>query len=446
MKPQRKFGRLFVLIALGTLLTILQVGPAMAEPQSWPNGPWEVPQQEDSLSAIRDYPQLVATIENIVKSSQGASLLAYLPYPAKGSGRLVPYVKIGDGPRKMIVVAQQHGDEAISSNGMVSLIRALSSNAKQAKFIRDELTLYIVPRVNIDGFDATPTGEPWRYNVDPNVCPPSPAPCSVPFYSRGRGYDINRYHPYLTDYPLDNPNTAAPDSDNPVPESLNCRALYDMAGGADGVEVVLDLHGQGTPLDANRDMVFSSTLWPTATPTADTIGVRPQFDAAAELSKRVISVALMARDKIAHANTSRYVGGPEPGISRNAYGLLGSASVLFEHRVVGQKAAGYMADISFRTVMAIVEALADGSLYITDTARAEALVIAPDSASLFWKCVVARPYTLENYNFCRVKYDMSPRDTLPPFPFEPGKPGPGEGEALDPETALQIIYELDNPE
>ena len=229
-----------------------------------------------------------------------------------------------------------------------------------------------------------------------------------------------------------------------MPESLNCRALYDTAGGADAVEVVIDLHGQGTPLDANRDMVFSSTLWPTATPTADAIGVRPQFDAAAELSKRVISVALMARDKIAHANTSKYVGGPEPGISRNAYGLLGSASVLMEHRVVGQKAAGYMADISFRTVMAVVEALADGSLYTTDTARAEALVIAPDSASLFWKCVVARPYTLENYNFCREKYGLSPVSTLPLFPFEPGKPGPGE--AVDAETALQIIYELDNPE
>ena len=67
-----------------------------------------------------------------------------------------------------------------------------------------------------------------------------------------------------------------------------------------------------------------------------------------------------------------------------------------------------MADISFRTVMAIVEALADGSLYTTDTARAEALVVAPDSASLFWKCVVARPYTLENYNFCREKYGMTP--------------------------------------
>jgi len=440
MKQHRKMGYIAVLVFVGIVAVILQVAPAAAAPQSWPNGPWVVPQQKESLEAIRDYDQLVTTLENIVKSSQEASTLDYAPYPAKGSDRPVPYVIIGNGPRKMIVIAQQHGDEAISSNGMISLIRALSSSAKEAKFIRDELTLYIVPRVNIDGFDATPTGEPWRYNVDPNVCPPAPAPCP-PFSSRNRGYDINRYHPYLTDYPLDNPNTAAPDEENPVPESLNVRALYDIAGGADAVEVVIDLHGQGTPLDANRDMVLSSTLWPTATPTADAIGVRPEFDAAAELSKRVISVALMARDKIAHANTSKYVGGPEPGISRNAYGLLGSASVLMEHRVVGQKAAGYMADISFRTVMAVVEALADGSLYTTDTARAEALVIAPDSASLFWKCVVARPYTLENYNFCREKYGMSPRDTLPPFPFEPGAPGPGE--TLDNEAASQIIYELE---
>ena len=445
MNLLRSIRHLALLIAIGILATILQISPAAAAPQSWPNGPWVVPQQEESLSAIRDYDQLVATLENIVKASKGASTLAYAPYPAKGSGRLVPYVTIGKGPRKLMVVAQHHGDEAISSNGMISLIRALSSNAKEARFIRDELTVIVMPRVNIDGFDATPTGEPWRYNVDPNVCP-SPTPCPD-FYSRGRGYDTNRYNPYLPSDPLDDPNTGPVNvgqGDNPVPEALNIRAVYEMAGGTNAVEVMLDLHGQSQPLDANRDMVFSSTLWPTATPTADAIGVRPQFDAAAELSKRVITVALNARDKIAHANTDKYVGGPEPGINRNAYGLLGSASVLFEHRTEGQKAAGYMADISFRTVMAIIEALADGSLYTTSTARAEALVVSPDDASLFWKCVVQRPYTLENYNFCREKYGLSPVSTLPPFPFEPGKPGPGE--AVDAETALQIIYELDNPE
>jgi predicted deacylase len=428
--------RLLSVAAVFGLLAVLQVTTSAAAPLSWPNGPWVVPQQEQRLESIRDYAQLVSTLENIVKSSHGAATFAYAPYPAKGSGRLVPYVTIGNGPRKLMVIAQQHGNEWISSNGMISLTRALSSSAKEAKFIRDELTVIIVPRINIDGFDATISGSPWRYNVDP-FCTTSPCP---PFYGRSQGYDINRYHPYLTDYPLDNPNTAVADDDNPVPESLNCRALYDMAGGANAVEVVIDLHGQGTPLDANRDMVFSSVLWPTATPTADALGISAQFSAAAELSKRVISVALMAREKIAHAHTDRYNGGPEPGISRNAYGLLGSASVLMEHRGVGQKAAGYMADISFRTVMAIVEALADGSLYTTDTARAEALVIAPDSASLFWKCVVARPYDLDNFNFCREKYGLTPVSTLPPFPFEPGAPGPGE--TLDEETAAQIIYEL----
>ncbi len=438
MKQQKKMKRVAILVGLILLATILQIVPVAAAPQSWPNGPWVVPEQEVSLEAIRDYDQLVTTLQNIVKSSKGAITLAYAPYPAKGSGRLVPYVTIGDGSRKMMVIAQQHGNEWISSNGMISLIRALSSSAKEAKFIREQLTVIIVPRVNVDGFDFTTTGSPWRYNVDPDICPTGPCP---PFYGRNQGYDINRYHSYLTDYPFDNPNALGDDSNNPVPESLNCRAIYDMTGGADAVEVVIDLHGQGTPLDANRDMVTVSTLWPTATPTADEIGVRAQFDEATLLSKRVVSTILNAYDKLAHGNPSRYVGGPEPGISRNAYGLLGSASVLIEHRGVGQKAAGYMANLSFGAVMAVVQALADESLYTTDIARAEALLIAPDSASLFWKCVVARPYTLENYNFCREKYGSRPVTTLPPFPFEPGAPGPGE--VLDEEVASQLLYELE---
>jgi predicted deacylase len=438
MKQQRKIRHLAVLIAFGIVAAILQVAPAAAAPQSYPNGPWLQPDQEVSLDSIRDYPELVATLENIAKSSKGAATLAYAPYPAKGSGRLVPYVIIGSGPRKMIVIAQQHGGEYMVSNGAINLIRALSSNGKQERFLREQLTIIIVPRVNIDGFDATTTGSPWRYNVDPNVCPTGPCP---PFYGRNQGYDINRYHSYLTAYPLDNPNTAAPDANNPVPESLNCRALYDAAGGADAVEVIIDLHHQATPLDANRDMVTGSTLWPTATTTADSLGIRPQFDEAAYFSKQVVSTLLNAMDKIAHANFSRYVGGAEPGISRNAYGLLGSASVLMEHRSVGQKAGGYMANIPYRAVMAVIEALADGSLYDADIARAEALQIAPDSASLFWKCVVARPYTLDNYNFCREKYGLNPVTTLPPFPFEPGKPGPGE--ILDEELVAELLYQLD---
>jgi hypothetical protein len=115
----------------------------------------------------------------------------------------------------------------------------------------------------------------------------------------------------------------------------------------------------------------------------------------------------------AHANFSRYPGTTPPGISRNAYGLLGSASVLVGLRGVGQKANGYIAKTGFVAGMSVVEALADRSLYTTDIAPADALVLAPDTASLFGKCL-APEYTPENYNFCREKLGLSPVTTPPP--------------------------------
>ena len=44
MEQKRKM-RLFAVVAVFGLLAMVQVAPAVAAPQSWPNGPWEVPQQ-----------------------------------------------------------------------------------------------------------------------------------------------------------------------------------------------------------------------------------------------------------------------------------------------------------------------------------------------------------------------------------------------------------------
>ena len=392
-----------------------QVAPAAAEPpQSKPNGPWITPNQTESISAIRDYGELIRTLERTVASSRGAARLTYSPYRAKGSGRAIPIVTIGNGPRGIMIVANQHGDEYVVSNSAVEIIRALASSSAEARFIRDELTVTIMPRVNIDGFDATPTGSPWRQNVDPNVCPTGPCPA---FYTRNRGYDINRYHSYLVSDPLDDPNTGPVGvgrGDNPVPEALAARRAYDDAGGRQVVEVVMDLHHQGTPLDAEGNMVTGSTLWPNATATADALGIRPQFDQVIFRSKQVVATLLNALERRGYANFSRYPGTTPPGISRNAYGLLGSASVLVELRGVGQKANGYLAQTGFMAGMSVIEALADRSLYTTDIAPAEALALAPDNASLFGKCLAPREYTLESYNFCREKLGLAPVSTLPP--------------------------------
>src|SRR4051794_5890980 len=229
-----------VAVALAT--AAVAVSPATA--QTTPNGPWSQPNQNESLAAIRDYDELVKTMQQYVQRSGGAARFSWGAYAAKGSGRRIPIVTIGSGDRGMVVIANQHGNEYTVSNSALEIIRALTSNASGAKQIRDELTLTVVPRVNPDGFDATPTGSPWRQNVDPFCSAGCPA-----FYEPDRGFDINRYHSYLTSDPSDDPNTgpvATGQGDNPVPEARTIRAAYDAAGGASKVEVVLDLHHQGS--------------------------------------------------------------------------------------------------------------------------------------------------------------------------------------------------------
>src|SRR5688500_6244051 len=308
-----------------------------------------------------------------VQRSVGAARFRWGAFRAQASDRQIPIVKVGSGDRKMVIIANQHGNEFTVSNSALEIIRALTSNATGAKAIRDAVTLTVIPRVNVDGFDATPTESPWRQNVDPFCSLNCPA-----FYEENRGYDINRYHSYLKGDPLDDPNTgpvAVGQSDNPVPEALTVRDAYDAAGGGDEVEVVLDLHHQGTYQDPDGSMVTAATTWPNAFGTADELGVREAFDEDVETSKKVVSTLLTATDGEGYANFSRYPGTPPPGISRTAYGLLGSASVLIEMRGdTGQKSNGYIPKTAYVASALVVDALADGDrLYNTSTARAEAL-------------------------------------------------------------------------
>jgi predicted deacylase len=360
------------------LIAAMTAAPANAQqPAATPGGPWVQPNQIQSLSAIRDYDELVSTLERLVARSHGAAALTYSPFRAKGSGRAIPIVTIGSGNRGIVVIANQHGDEFTVSNSALELVRALTSGAAGAQEIRDAVTVTVIPRVNIDGFDATPTGEPWRQNVDP-FCTFAPCPA---FYALGRGYDINRYHSYLVSDPRDDPNTgpvAVGQGDNPVPEALAVRNAYDAAGGASGVDVVMDLHHQGSRTDAEGRMVTGSTLWPNATATADALGIRSQFDHVIFRSKQAVSTLVQAVHRYGYANFSRYCGTTPPGISRNAYGLLGSASVLLEMRGdIGQKSNGYIAKTAYVGAAAVVQALADGSLSQADVSVAEALRLTP---------------------------------------------------------------------
>ena len=372
----------------------LTAGAALAQTEqpTIPAGPYG---DNDSLSSLRSYDQLVAAMQQSVATSHGVATFHWAKWTSN-SGRGVPYVVIGNGPTAALIIAQQHGDEMETSDSAVALIRTLANDSAGSKLIRQRLTVVVVPRVNVDGFDGEVTNAtgtqipPWRENWDPRfTVNPLPA-----FYSRGRGFDINRYHAFRPECPLDNPNfpnfttvagvtsceeqdTKDPTLGNPVPEAKNVRWLNDQFRPV----MALDMHHQGTRVHDGK-MVTASTLYPTASVTAVRLAtVDPdavaRFNRGVDMAKRVVVIIAQKLAQYPYADLSRYPGGTEPGISRNAYGLLGSGSVLLELRGgIGTKSGGYIQKIGYHASLAIVEELAkDAALSHIDPNLADVLVV-----------------------------------------------------------------------
>ena len=346
--------RVIALAAAAALLPLGLTGSAVADPQSTPNGPWPG-ENESNLAAIHDYEQLWSTLEQMEHRAQGSFDLAPAPLTSN-TGREIPVVTVGDGPTSVMFIANQHGNEFVVSEAMLNIVRSVSGSSPSAAAIRDALTVTIVPRVNVDGFDADVTDQagnttPWRQNYDTSC------PVACDFYADGRGYDINRYHSY-NESAFDHPYLAGEDVLNPVPEAIAMRLLWDERQ----PELVLDFHHQGSYADEDGGLITGSTMWPNAEAEAAVLGIADEFADTITRSKRAVSVMLTELDQYGYANITRYPSTTSPGIARNAYGLLGSASVLFEMRGgIGTKSNGYITKTAEVAGMAVLEAVADGS-------------------------------------------------------------------------------------
>lgn len=359
-------ARPFAVLATLALLPLgIAVGsPAVADPDTVPGGPW--PGQEN-VNAIHSYDELWKTLGTIDKRAQGRFDLEAAPLTSN-TGREIPVVTLGDGPTSLMFIANQHGDEYVVSEGMLEIIRSLSGGSAQAREVREALTLTIVPRVNVDGFDADITDlsgdtTPWRQNYD-TACP---AFCE--FYEEGRGYDINRYHSYSANA-YDHPYQPGVDTNNPVPEAIAMRLLWDERQ----PELVVDFHHQGTYVDEEGRMITGSIMWPNAEAEAARLGISDQFAETVVDSKRAVSQMVTALDGKGYANITRYPSTEFPGIARNAYGLLGSASVLFEARGgIGAASNGYITQQTVVAARSVVDAATDGSLWTASTEPADSL-------------------------------------------------------------------------
>ena len=276
---------------------------------------------------------LAAQLKDIARKSHGRVTIRSIG--DSNEGRPVWAARVGTGPVRIQYVTQQHGDEPLGTPAAVEFLRTVGvPNTVWHKWLLSRVTLDVVVRANPDGHVRD-----WRYNYDPDADPE--------YGEKGKGYDINRYH---------NPSVAP--EDNPATEAAHIQRAY--AGFRP--HIAIDYHMQGRYLDDEGREITASLMWPTHPDVAPS---------AVDAANQVTVVAQKTIDYLAGGNVSQYPGGDYEGIARNAYGLLGSASVLMELSAIDDEQSQIRA--AYLVMLTVAQTAADGSVKRIDPARADAI-------------------------------------------------------------------------
>lgn len=256
-------------------------------------------------------------------------------------GRPVWSATVGSGPRKILYVTQQHGNEPLATPAAVEFLRTVGlGNSRWQRVLRSQVTIEIVVRANPDGHERD-----WRYNYDPQADPE--------YGEKGKGYDINRYH-----------DPAVAPEDNPATEA----GLIQRRFAAFGPELVVDYHMQGRYLDDEGRDITSSVFWPN----------HPDVAAGKVALAKQVAVVAARGMTLGGGNVSQYPGGEYRGIARNGYGLAGAGSVLIEYSDLGPEHEQAQIRSAGLAMLAIARAAGSGALDAIDPALADRIPLRGD--------------------------------------------------------------------
>jgi murein tripeptide amidase MpaA len=161
--------RWFTAVAVtGLLATVGLTGPAAADPPSHvPGGPCIESEQQVQLSSLPSYEEVVRILSSIEASSQGRVEVASTGL--SGEGRQLLYATVGDGPDVFWLQARIHGNELHSTEAVLQILRYLaSSGSAEARAIRENLTVIVIPMYNPDGATANIRQSTTPFRIDLN--------------------------------------------------------------------------------------------------------------------------------------------------------------------------------------------------------------------------------------------------------------------------------------
>jgi hypothetical protein len=322
------------LIAALLAVPLLWPAPAQAEPAPPPQP--TIQAAPTALVPPDPSPEQVGSaLAAVARASDGRVRLRAIGQ--SNEGRPLRLATVGRGPTRLLYVTQQHGDEPLGTPAAIQALWALGvPDSAWHKWLRSRLTIDVVVQANPDG-----AVRHQRWNHDPTA--------TGEFAQPGVGYDINRFHNPLT-----------PIGQNPVPEA---RAVLGWWHATRPV-VVVDYHMQGRYLQPDGRETTASILWPTS----------PLVSADAVTRGRQLAVRnYTAMTYLAGANVTRYPGGDYEGIARNAYGVLGSASLLVELSDLPDEQVPAQIRAAFVSMLATAQGVADRTLWKADPADADAI-------------------------------------------------------------------------
>jgi hypothetical protein len=255
-----------VLAALAGFPLLIGLAPAVAAQPAQPVQPdvgQERPCSEEPrdlpIDRFTDYRELRRELARIERSSRGRVDVEKAGESHRG--RDIYRATVGTGAKVFLVTSEIHGNEKTGTDALLHILDYLgTSNSREARRLRETITLVAVPKLNPDGAELDRRGNDQNWTEVqqqfPQLAGREPAWNYIDGQQQGDdyrtrpGFDVNRdFHPEL-DY-VPQPEDVPGSPDRPgwylTPEAQTLRDVYlDLRAERGRVpEVYVDLHHQG---------------------------------------------------------------------------------------------------------------------------------------------------------------------------------------------------------
>lgn len=340
-----------------------------------------------SISGFTDYGELQNQLQQIEQSSKGIVEVEVVGQSNKG--RDIYKATVGTGEKVILIQSEIHGNEKTGTVAILNLLKNLSNNSKQARDIREEVTLVFMPMMNPDASEGDKRRNSMTWDevlLDfPQLEGASPAwnyldrGISQSYdYGENPGFDVNRdFNPDLNYVPeaKDFPGRSNTPGWFITPEAQTARDVYKSLKEEHGkVDAFIDIHHQGMYYVAGTadevSLSLSAQFVPDPNTPAGTKYAQYKDDYNYDFSRKLNVAAyneLQSYGDSPFTNISLYSQGLDlPGTALGSYALNGSGTVLFEVRgqtqMMGHKESGRLIKAVERGLTGIIGAVADGSV------------------------------------------------------------------------------------